>query len=130
MPALSPVDQKQLSQQFTDAVAADDVPLANRLLEQFGAAIPEDLLPVAAALEMDQENWTAAGRLLSRVRDRDMNCEVARRLCRNLAKLQACRSEVYERLVETRREQLKGVIPNHYNLVVGSDQNLTFDRIS
>jgi hypothetical protein len=97
---------------FTDAVRAQDWDRALRLLPDPAQNLPDHLLRSIAELRMAQQQWSEAADALERLKHRNVDAEMNRKLCRNLAALKMHRLLVYRTLLESQSEAKYSVAPS------------------
>src|SRR5207248_306001 len=98
--------------EFTEAMRAKDWDRAQRLLPDASATLPDHLLRSIADLHMVRQDWTEAGDALQRMKYRNLDAEMNRKLCRNLAALKIHRPVVYKTLVESEPGSNYSVVPS------------------
>src|SRR5215471_9545594 len=98
----SPSDNKRMSmhRDFSAAIRAGDIDRAESLFVELPAPIPDHLLRSVADLHMAQHRWDNAAHTLARLKARNVDEEMIRKLCAILAALKVHRAAVYRALID------------------------------
>src|SRR5689334_8517721 len=97
---------------FSAAMRAGDIDRAERLLPALPAPLPDHLLRAVADLHMAQQRWRDASDALSRMKHRNVDAEMNRKLCGNLAALKTHRPGVYKAIIEAEPSARYSIAPS------------------
>ncbi len=94
-----------MSCDFTEAMRACDWGRAERLLPQISSHLPDHLLRSIADLHMIQLRWSDAAQALGRMKHRNVDAEMKRKLCGNLAAMKVHRPRAYKSIADAESSQ-------------------------
>ena len=91
-----------MSREFTQAMRAGDWDRADRLIPDLAATLPDSLLRSIGELRIVQQRFGDAAEAFERMKYRNSDAEMNRKLCRNLACLSVHRPRLYQTLLESK----------------------------
>jgi hypothetical protein len=97
---------------FSAAMRAGDIDRAERLLPALAAPVPDHLLRSVADLHMSQQRWREASETLARMKHRNVDAEMNRKLCANLAALKTHRPHIYKAIIEAEATPRYSIAPS------------------
>src|SRR5438270_8541910 len=97
---------------FFSAMRAGDVDRAERLLSELPPPLPDHLLRSVADLHVIRHRWHEAAEALARMKHRNVDAEMRRKLCVNLAALKTHRPAVYKELIDAEATDRYSVAPS------------------
>ena len=95
-------DDSAMSREFTQAMRAGDWDRADRLIPDLAATLPDSLLRSIGELRIVQQRFGDAAEAFERMKYRNSDAEMNRKLCRNLACLSVHRPRLYQTLLESK----------------------------
>ncbi len=101
-----------MSREFIAAMRAQDWNRAQQLLADLASPIPDSLLRSIAELHMVQQRFSEAADALGRMKHRNVDAEMKRKLCANLAAMKTHRPAIYRILIEAEPGESYSVAPS------------------